>query len=272
MGLIGFTSCDPESFGNLLEQKPNVEFVESSGYAINNSTVYAGNELQFLIQMSPNETSGSPLKTFLFVINDSNGNILFDDTKDLTGSATGTIEITEVFTPKLAETLEITATVTDEVGKKNMAAMVITSVLPPNEDENIGTFRGNIKIICDVTSDTPALNEQQINLDDEAEITLSANANNETQATFVIDDTEIILTGRREGNKFVFDQFNYTTVVNLVMEIDITLNINMTGVLEDRVLTINGDVNGEGTTPNIFNLVQASLNGSIGGSMTLVEE
>lgn len=265
-----FTSCDPGAFDELLEQKPNIVFIEEEGYAMNNNTVYTESELRFKIKAWPNETSGKPLKTYLFVINDSNGTILHQESRDLTGSEAGEMEFIETYIPKTPMTLEITATVTDEVGKKNTATMVITAVLPPTEDEVIGTFFGNIKINCDVTSDTPAIDGNQINIEEKGEMRLSATADNQAQASFTIDNTEIILTGIRNGNKFTFDQFEYSTVVSLVMDIDIVLNINMVGVLEDGVLTVEGDVEGHGST--LFNMVQATLLGNIEGEMTLEEE
>lgn len=270
LGVLFFTSCDPESFGELLEQKPNIVFIEDEGYAMNNSTVYTGSELRFKIKAWPNETSGKPLKTYLFVINDSNGNIIHQDTRDLTGSDTEEMEFLETFVPKMTTTLEITATVTDEVGKKNTAAMVITTVLPPTQDEVIGTFFGNIKINCDVTSDTPAIDGNQVDIEEKGEIKLSANADNQAQASFTIDDTEIILTGVRDGDKFTFNQFEYTTVVSLVMDIDIVLHINMTGVLDGDHLIVTGDAEGQGST--LFNMVQATLLGNIEGDLTRVEE
>lgn len=272
IGMMFFASCDPEVFGDLLEQKPNIAFVEEEGYAMNNSTVYTGTELRFKIKATPNETSGSPLKTFLFVINDGNGNIIHQDSQDITGSGAEGVELIEVFVPKMATTLEITATVTDEVGKKNTAAIVITTIAPPSEDDFIGNFRGNVKIICDVTSDTPALNGEQLNLDEEVEITLNANENDEAHASFFIDETEIILTGKRIGDKFVFDQFEYSTVVNLVTDISIVLHITMTGILENDLLTVSGDVAGEGTTPDLFNLISATLSGTMDGELIRVVE
>lgn len=272
IGVMFFASCDPEAFGDLLEQKPNIAFVEEEGYPINNSTVYSGTELRFKVQASPNETSGSPLKTFLFIINDSNGTIIFQDSKELTSAESGTVEFTEVFVPKMETTLEITATVTDEVGKKNTAVMVITSIAPPSADDFIGNFKGNVRINCDVVSDTPAIDGEQIDLDEEVEITLNANENNEAHATFIIDETEIILTGERVGNKFIFDRFEYSTVVNLVTDININLNITMTGILDNDVLSVTGDVAGDGTTPDLFNLIQATLNGTMEGELFRVTE
>lgn len=271
IGLAFFTSCDPESFGELLEQQPSISFVENGGYAQNNSTVYAGSEINFMVSMSVNMTSASPLKTLTFSITDSNGFVVFEKTEDLSGNDAESIQVTESFTPDYATTLTVTATVEDNAGKRNTAAMTITCVNPPAEDEFIGDFAGYVNIHCDVASDSPQIDGQQYDTEDlYAEITLNCNQNDEAQANFILDGSEIILTGKRNGNKFTFDNFQYNTTATLIVDIDLNFDITMTGILEGNTLTISGDATGTGSA--LFNMIQADLSGNITGVLERVED
>ena len=271
LGFLFFTSCDPESFNELLEQQPSIEFVEADGYAMNNSTVYADTEISFKVAMKVNMTSNSPLKSLTFTITDTNGFVVFEERDDLSGNNSDAIEIVKRFTPEYATTLSVTATVEDQVGKRNTAGMTVTCIAPPADDEFIGNFAGRINIHANIISDNPQLDGQQYESDSlYAEITLHCNQNNAAQATFILDDTEVILTGKRTDNKFVFDNFQYNTTATLVVDIDLCLNIVMTGLLEGNTLTISGDAIGTGST--LFNLITADLNGNIEGVLERVED
>ena len=271
IGLMFFASCNPETFNELLEQKPSIEFVEADGNVQNNATVYAGTELLFQVKMEPNATSSSPLKTLTFTILDTNGNSLMDETTDLTSIEGNPIQIQKTYVPENATTLMVNAVVEDQAGKKNTAAMNITVIAPPSEEEFIGNFAGQVSIVCDVTSDNPQLDGQQLNTGElPTEISLSCDADNNALASFTLDGTDIIISGKRNGNKFTFDQFQYTRTVNLVFDIDLNINITMTGVLEDDILTISGDANGTGSA--LFNMVQANLQGQIEGQMERIAE
>ena len=271
IGLMFFASCNPETFNELLEQKPNIEFVENDSNVQNNATVYVGTELIFQVKMEPNATSSSPLKTLSFTILDTNGNTLMDEPTDLTTMEGNPLMVKKTFVPESVTTLMIEAVVEDAAGKKNSAVMNVTCIAPPADDEFIGNFAGQVSIICDVTSDNPQLNGQQLNTGElPAEISLSCDADDNALASFLLDGTEIIISGKRNGNKYTFDQFQYTTTVNFVFDIDLNINITMTGVLEDGVLTVSGDANGTGSA--LFNMVQANLQGHIEGQMEKIVE
>ena len=142
-GMVFFAGCTQEQINEFLEQKPNVAFVEAEGYVSGNTTVLAGTELNFQIKVSPNAGSKSPLTHLNFVIVDVNGNTVRDVNHEIE-DPDGESIIYETFSTEKASTYFVTATVTDEAGKVNIAELSVGYLqLIASE---IGVFKGKLDI------------------------------------------------------------------------------------------------------------------------------
>ena len=269
-GMVFFAGCTQEQINEFLEQKPNVAFVEAEGYVSGNTTVLAGTELNFQIKVSPNAGSKSPLTHLNFVIVDVNGNTVRDVNHEIE-DPDGESIIYETFSTEKASTYFVTATVTDEAGKVNIAELSVGYLqLIASE---IGVFKGKLDITGRVMTDggivagMGALDEPLDIGDIATEITLGSTEDGRINAMIFIDGTPVVFQATQDGNNLAFDEFNFNTTIDLygvAITLDITMNMN--GVLEGDTLTLNGtaygtgDINVLGITVHV-NLVDGVISG-----------
>lgn len=245
-----FASCTQEQFNDFLEKKPNISFVEEEGYISNNNSVLIGTELSFKIKASPNAGSKSPLARIVFTITDINGKIVKESRPTIQDPTVETV-FTESFTTDKASTYAITATVTDEAGKVNIAEVIVTYIEPVTAE--IGVFKGNFAITGRVTTDggilpgTAPIDEPLSINDIVTEVSLGSLDNDSINAMINIDGTPVGFRAALDNNNLTFDEFVFKKGINISgVDIDLDLTINMTGVLEEDTLTLNGTATGEG--------------------------
>lgn len=243
-------SCTQEQIDDFLEKKPNVAFVEAEGFVSSNTTVLVDTELSFQVKASPNSGSHSPLAHINFSITDINGNTV-KDVNPTIEDPTGETVFTETFSTQKASTFLVTATVTDEAGKVNIAEVTVTIMNPIVAE--IGLFRGTLDITGRVTTDggiiagAAPLDEPLDIGDIVTKITLGATEDDKISAMIDIDGTPVIFEATRDGNNLVFDEFVFNKSINLYgVDIALDITINMTGVLEDDILTLDGTATGTG--------------------------
>lgn len=248
--LFFLASCTQEQIDDFLEKKPNVSFIEAEGYISNNNTVLVGSELSFQIKASPNAGSQSPLARINFAVIDINGNTVKDVDQTIE-DPTGETIFTESFSTEKASTYAITATVTDEAGKMNIAEITITYINPVVAE--IGVFKGNLAISGRVTTDGGIIEgmnpiDEPLDISDIVTyITLGAAEDDRISAMIDIDGTPVVFEATREDNNLIFDEFHFNKGINLYgVDIDLDITINMTGVLEDDILTLDGTATGQG--------------------------
>ncbi len=274
VGLMFFASCDPETISELMEQKPTVAFVAGEGFISGSTSVYVGEELNFQVKVAPNTGSESELVNVDFSITALDGTTVFNDKPTLT-DPTGETVFTETFTPEAASTYTVTATVTDAAGKVGIAVVTVDYVEPVVE--GIGTFNGLVTINGHITSDSiagiPAYDEDYVFEDLATTIVLGTTADGKINATLEIDGSPVTLQCTQDGNNLVFDEFHfYKSIELLPATVTLDLVMNMTGVLEDDVLTVAGTCAGTGSTPILMLTFSVNMEGTIEGSLEKAAE
>lgn len=278
IGMMFFASCTQEQIDDIMAQKPVVEFVSGEGLISGNTGVYVGEALNFKVRIAPNSGSEAELSHFNFAITDLNGNTVVDENPTILKPAEENF-FEFAFTPDYASTFAVTATVTDVNNKANVVNIVVDYVEPVVE--GIGTFTGLININGHITTNEVVgyTYDDDYNIDSLATtLTLGiAGEDNRVSATLEIDGTPVTLYGTMgEDNQITFDEFNFNKTITLgvALTTDITLHLtlNMTGVLENDVLTLSGPAAGEGKTMITIVEFKANFEGNIDGSLEKVVE
>ena len=274
IGLMFFASCTQEQIDDIMAQKPVVEFVSGEGLISGNTGVYVGDTLNFKVRVAPNSGSEAELSHFNFAITDATGATVLDENPTILKPAEENFfEFT--FVPDHASTYAVTATVTDANNKANVVNIVVDYVEPVVE--GIGTFSGLINIVGHVTTNEVVgyTYDGDYNIDSLATtLTLGHVADdNRVSATLDIDGTPVTLYGTMgEDNTIDFDEFNFSKTITLGVEVTLDLTMNMTGVLENDVLTLSGNASGEGKTMIAIIEFKANFEGNIDGSLEKVAE
>ena len=274
IGLMFFASCTQEQIDDIMAQKPVVEFVSGEGYISGNTGVYVGETLNFKVKVAPNSGSEAALSHFDFSVTDATGATVFNDNPEFTDPNVENY-FEYVLTPEYASTFVVTATVTDVNGKANFVNVVVNYVEPVTE--GIGTFSGIINIMGHVTTNEVVgyTYDGDYNIDTLATtLTLGVvGDDNRVSATLDIDGTPVTLYGTMdENNTITFDEFHFNKTITITVDVTLDLTMNMTGVLENDVLTLSGTAAGSGKTQVIVLVVEANFEGTIDGSLEKVAE
>ena len=273
IGMMFFASCTQEQIDDILAQKPVVEFVSEEGFISGNTGIYLGEGLNFKVKIAPNSGSMSPLAHFDFSITDLSGATVLNDNPTITDPAGENI-FEFAFSPEYASTYAVTATITDEAGKANVATIVVNCVEPILE--GLGTFSGMININGHITTNEVVgyTYDDDYKIEDLATtLTLGAvNEDNRISATLDIDGTPVTLYGTMDEGNITFEEFHFSKTVTLGVDITLDLTMNMTGVLANDVLTLSGPAAGEGKTMIAIIEFKADFVGDIEGSLEKVAE
>lgn len=273
IGMMFFAGCTQEQIDDIMAQKPGVQFVSEEGYTSGNTGIYLGEGLNFKVKIAPNTGSMSPLAHFDFSITDLSGATVLNDNPTITNPANENI-FEFPFTPEYASTYAVTATVTDEAGKTNVATVVVNCVEPIAE--GLGTFTGMINIMGHITTNEVVgyTYDDEYNMENlVTTLTLGAvGEENRVSATLDIDGTPVTLYGTMDGSSITFDEFNFSKTITLGVDITLDLTMNITGTLENDELTLIGPAAGEGKTMIAILEFKASFNGDINGSLEKVAE
>ena len=273
IGLMTFASCTQEQINEIMEQKPEVAFVSEEGFISGNTSVYVGTELNFKVRVAPNSGSESELAHFDFSITDLTGATVFNENPTFT-DPNGENVFEFNFTPEVASTYAVTATITDKAGKANIATVVVDYVQPVVE--GLGTFTGIININGHVATNEVVgyTYNDDYNMENlETTITLGAvGEDNRISATLDIDGSPVTLYGTMENNTITFDEFHFNKTITITLDITLDLAMNITGVIENDVLTLSGTANGSGKTQVLLVVVEANYEGTVDGTLNKVVE
>lgn len=273
IGLLTFASCTQEVIDDIMAQKPTVQFVSGEDLIYGNTSVYVGTALNFEVKIAPNQSSNSELVHFDFSITDAAGNTVFNENPTIDYPYDENIfEFT--FTPEVASTYAVTATVTDKAGKVNIITAVVDYVEPVVE--GLGTFTGLVNINGHVTTNEVVgyTYNDDYNIEDlVTTLTLgTVGEDNRVSATLDIDGTPVTLYGTMVDGNITFDEFIFRKTISITVDVTIDLTMNMTGTLEDDVLTLSGTAVGSGETTVLFTKITANFDGTIEGSLEKVAE
>ena len=273
IGLMFFASCTQEVIDDIMAQKPSVEFISGEGLIAGNTSVYVGTELNFQVKVAPNSGSQSELSHFDFSITDLTGATVFNENPAF-DDPNGENIFYFSYTPSAASTYAVTATVTDKAGKVNVITAVVDYVEPVVE--GIGTFNGILTINGHVTTNEVVgyTYDDDYNIEDlDVTITLGTiDENNRVSATIDIDGTPVTLYGTMVENTITFDEFHFNKTITITATVTLDLAMNITGVLEDDVMTLSGTAAGSGKTQVLLIMLEANYEGNIDGSLERVTE
>ena len=273
IGMMFFASCTQEQIDDIMAQKPVVEFVSGEGLVSGNTGMYLGDVMNFKVRVAPNAGSEAELSHFDFSITDLTGATVFNENPAITDpTSENFFEFS--LEPKYASTFAVTATITDKAGKVNVATVVVDYVEPVVE--GLGTFTGIIDIIGHVTTNEVVgyTYNDDYNIENLATtLTLGAvDEGNRVIATLDIDGTPVTLYGTMNDGTITFDEFHFNKTITITLDVTLDLAMNMTGVLEDGVLTLSGTATGSGKTQILVLELVANYEGTINGTLTQVTE
>ena len=273
IGLMFFASCTQEVIDDLMSQKPTIEFVAEEGYISGNTGMYLGNEMNFKVKVAPNSGSEAALSHFDFSVTDLSGDTYYNDNPEITKPNEENIFEYNLI-PNYPSTFVVTASITDVNGKVNLIKVVVDYVQPVVE--GIGTFSGNININGHITSNEVMGQsyDQDYNLENLATTLVlgAVSEENRVSATLEIDGTPVTLYGTMVDGTITFDEFQFNKTITLILEVTLNLTMNMTGVLENDVLTLSGTAAGEGKTMAAIVEFKVNFEGTIEGSLEKVLE
>ena len=273
IGLMTLASCTQEQIDEIMAQKPVVEFVSGDGLISGDNSYYLGTELNFKVKVAPNSGSESPLVNFDFSITDLTGATVFNSKPEFT-DPNGENLFEFSFTPETASTYTVTATLTDQANKVNIATAVINIAQPVVAE--MGTFNGTLSIMGHVT--TNEVQGQSYDQDENFEnlpVTIALGAideNNRVSATIEIEGTPVTIYGTMVENTITFDEFHFHKTISLIVDITLDLLMNITGTLENDVLTLSGTANGTGSAMVILVQLTANYQGTIEGTLEKAQQ
>jgi len=278
IGLMFFTSCTQELIDNILAQKPTVEFVSGDDLISYNTGVYFGEPLNFEVKTAPNTSSMAMLSSFTFSLVDIEGNVVFNDNPDIDDPFDENyFEYT--LTPENASTYLAIATVSDVNQKSEVDTVIVNYVKPVIE--GIGTFEGTVNINGQYTTSEilgNTYNEEHNFENVPVSLILgTVDEENGVSATLDVEGIPVTIYGVMNDNIVTFDNYHFSKALPIsISGIDITavmldLVINMTGTLDNDVLTLNGNVTGSGKAmTNLAIILRANYTGTIEGSLNKV--
>ena len=270
--MMFFASCTQEQIDELLEQKPEVAFVQGEGLTSVSTSILVGDELKFQVKFAPNSGSESELTNFNFAITKDDGTTIVDENPEFTANEENTYEYTYTFAA--AGNYIVTATVTDAATKANAAVINIACVEPTVE--GLGTFVGDLGIAGHAASEEIvgdfALDED-FDFRDTITMVLGAlDAENRVQGTLYVGgphetQVPVSIQGTLAGDVITFDEFHFTKTLNLTTEVVVDFKLNMTGTFsnEGTMLNFEGTAEGEGNVNLITFVYTVNAEGTVTG-------
>ena len=96
--------------------------------------------------------------------------------------------------------------------------------------------------------------------------------NGNVSATMEIEGAPVTLYGTMEGNTIYFDTFTFYRTINLIVDITLDLEMDITAVLEDNTMTIEGTTSGTGKTMVALSTFKVDMTGTINGNLEKTDE
>ena len=270
IGLMFFASCDPE----IMQQLPEINFVEGAGYLTHNTGVRIGTELSFKVTVAPNLGSESELSGMEFYITNADGIKVLDEHPTIDDP---TDENTFIFTytPDALSTYTVTASVVDQAGKTKTATIVVGCFEDVQAGE-YGAFCGAMNLHGYVTSNEiagyDAYQHKEIDINDvPVTITLGELNGNNIKIGLDIDDSYVALEGLMEDNTVTLLDVDFYKSINLFVSVAVHFTTNITGVIEDDVMTLSGTAEGTGTARVIVTKLDVNFeDGTVEGELQKV--
>lgn len=276
IGLMTFTSCDPEMMDELMEQKPEISLVEAEGQIWHNIGVRLGTELVFQVKVAPNSGSMSELTGLDFTVKNLNGVTLYSESGDIENPAgENTIEFS--YEPTEASTYTCTFTVTDAAGKsKEVKVIVICSESVENVN---GIYSGNLDMTGYVTTNEIAgyegydHQEQSIN---GIPVTLTlgeVDATGNIPVGVEVEDTYVSIMSTLVDNTLTVNGIYFYSALNLFVRVHVEFTVNIVGVIDNGVMELTGTATGAGEAQVLTAKLEVAFeDGTLEGTLEEVVE
>ena len=278
IGVLFFASCTEEVL-DLLKKKPQVEFVKDAEHPSDAYSIMVGESITFTVQIAPNEETNAALKEFIFTIKNPSDNdaVVFEDRQTITEDLYATHVFEETFTATETGNYTVTATVKDENDAENVAAVYLDCASPIVDE--IGTFKGVLKIAGGLTVDNPLTGPAELSLDaTDVDVTVTLGNTAEdgvAEAQLNIDGSLVTLQCQKDNGTFRFDTFHFTKPIDLVslatVEFDIEIT-DMVGVLDGDVLNVTAKASGDGSFMLSLLTATVKLDGTMEGPLDKMKE
>lgn len=276
IGLMTFTSCDPQLMEDFLEQKPEIELLEAEGHIWHNIGVRLGTELNFQVKAAPNSGSMSELTKVEFTVKNAEDITLFNDN--------GTIEdplgeniIEFSYEPTEASTYTCTITVTDAANKSKEVKVIVVCSEPVEALH--GIYNGKMNMNGYVTTNQIAghegYNHEELAVTD-VPVTLTLGEIDEEGNILVgveAEDTYVALMGTMEENTLTINGIYFYSAINLFVRVNVEFNVNIVGVIDNGVMELSGTAIGAGEAQVLAAKLEATFeDGSLEGTLNEVVE
>lgn len=247
---------------------PTITLIQEEGYITENAVIYAGDEVTIGFS-----ASGKSLANIDITLS-GNGNVINQYTETIDGLDTYSYSISTSI--ETVGTVTITGTVTDKWGKTASVSFNINCIEKPNA-KFVGHYEGDILITGTVNADISNMEPVNEILEDQplpALVDIVAGDNmNEVVATITINEQANTVKGTVDGNKVVFEAINDTFTynylyMNYTVAVPFNMNYSISGTLNGDQLGLEGECNGEGVINMFIITGTATIDGTIGGSLT----
>jgi len=276
IGMMTFTSCDPDLMGEFLEQKPEIELMEAEGHIWHNIGVRLGTELDFQVKVAPNSGSMSELTNVEFIVKDSEGNVLYSDSGEIENPAGENI-IEFSYEPTAASTYTCIVTVTDAASKsKEVKTIVVCS--EPVEAVN-GIYSGKLNINGYVTTNQIAgyegYDHEEVSVTD-VPVTLTlgdVDAEGNILVGIDVEDTYLAIMSTMEEGTVTINGIYFYSAINLFVRVDVEFNVNIVGTIDEGVMTLSGTGTGAGEAQVLTAKLEVAFEeGTLEGTLEEVAE
>ena len=263
IGLMLLASCKKDPIA------PTIDISTGSEFVTENTQVFMGDE----VTVGFNAT-GEDL-TKLEVTLSANGAIFTSHFESIEKQAS--YSYSHTFTLDASGTVTITGIVTDASGQTASKSFNIICNEKPNA-KFLGHYEGEALFTGNMKAEIDGMEQIENEFTDRAiPVTLDIREG-ETMTDVIgnckIGDQEMEIKGTVNGNTVTFEAVNTMVTFNYNMNgFNIPLNMNVTydvtGILDNETLTLNGNCNGEGEIHYpLFNINgTTALEGTIGGSL-----
>ena len=248
VGMMFFASCDPES----MEQLPEVSFVEGEGLISHNIGVRLGTELKFNVSIAPNTGSESELKSMEFFITNADNQRVLEVHPTIENPA-GENVFEYTYTPEAVSAYTVTVKVSDQAGKTRTEVLAV-GCFENVEAGELGAYRGTMDLHGYVTSNEiagyDAYQHEEIDVPNvPVTITLGELNGDNVKVGLDVEDTYVAIDGKwnSENNTLTILDIDFYKSVNLFINVSVHFTTNITGVVENDVMTLSGTAEGEGT-------------------------
>ena len=273
IGLLFFAGC---TLDDVFAPKPLIRFIEGDGLYSHNSIASPGETLSFKVEITPNDSASTALKSYsfrIFDLNHSSSEPVYENYKSFDDADFNTHVFTETYTPKTSAYLKVVAQASDAENISNEVQFVI-DVLEPGI--RLNQYDGTLEASGILHSDFSALNGVTMTIPVNTVLYLdSIPGKDQLNATFIVEGFPVTVECARVGGQLSFDEIVFSLTFNHVENIDMEFKANLIAENNnnDDSIKLNGQLSGNGHTSGNTNFTSVDWDeGLLTGELQKVQK